>query len=505
MTCALKAKGVFAIASGSRPKPADDADADPAAIEKWEKGDAIAMFTITAAMGVKQITLIESCTSSVEVLSKLDSIYQQKSDFNKMLLLDKFHQLKMDLNESVVEYIARVENLALQIKNSGEKLTDMTLITKVLSTLPVKYRNFRQAWLSMDESKQTLSNLIARLIDEEKSIEDGEKDETAFVANFNRPTGSRYQPPNPSMNRGRVDKSRITCYCCRKKGHFANECNSRNQRRNPRQNHRGGPGPSREPSNHNAFSAEVDDVTNTKGHWILDSGASAHMTHNRDSLCNFLKLDGQDTIHLGDNTELPIEGKGDVKIMKFISNTWTEGLITNVLYVPGLKRNLFSEGTVTSKGMKINKTGDSAFIYNNNDELIATGVRTSNNLYKMLFKTIPIEANVAISFKVWHERLGHLNLKSLKAMSEKGMIEKVDFEGMDNFVCEGCQYGKQHRLTFSDRINRASKPGELIHSDLCGPMSTSSLGGSYYFVLFKDDFSGFVSVEFLKHKCDTLA
>lgn len=49
---------------------------------------------------------------------------------------------------------------------------------------------------------------------------------------------------------------------------------------------------------------------------------------------------------------------------------------------------------------------------------------------------------------------------------------------------------------------RGKSVGELIHSDVCGPMSVSSPGGSRYFVTFKDDFSGYCVIHFLKSKSD---
>lgn len=494
INCALKAKGVYNVASGMKVKPGVTGD-----IEKWEKDDAIAMFTITAAMEARHITLIESCTTSCGMLAKLDSVFQQRSDFNKMLLLDKFHQLRMGTNETVVEYIARVENLSHQIKNTGESITDVTLITKILGTLPAKYRNFRQAWLSMDESRQNLSNLTARLIDEEANLNENEQEEMAFVANHRTPRSLVNQKPKVKQ-----DKSKIVCYSCRKKGHFARECRSRTQKKSRDYNNEQG---SRHSTDYNAFNAEFKETNSCRQEWILDSGASAHMTYDLHSLCDFEKLDENDKIRLGDNSELPIKGKGNIKVLKLVNNTWIEGLITNVLYVPGLKKNLFSEGTITNKDMKIIKTSDNAKIYNRDGTLVAMAVRTSNNLYQMLFKTIkPFEANTAStnSIKLWHERMGHINLKSLKELSDKGLIDNIDFSDVDKFFCEGCQYGKQHKLSFSHRKHKSNKPGELIYSDLCGPMSTSSLGGANYFVIFKDDFSGYVSVAFLKHKSDTL-
>ncbi|KAA3485266.1 pleiotropic drug resistance protein 3-like [Gossypium australe] len=70
-------------------------------------------------------------------------------------------------------------------------------------------------------------------------------------------------------------------------------------------------------------------------------------------------------------------------------------------------------------------------------------------------------------------------------------------------VCEVCQIGKQARLPF--RVNKAWRARdrlELVHFDVCGPMKTSSLNDSKYFVLFIDDLTRFCWVYFLKHKSE---
>lgn len=62
--------------------------------------------------------------------------------------------------------------------------------------------------------------------------------------------------------------------------------------------------------------------------------------------------------------------------------------------------------------------------------------------------------------------------------------------------------GKHHRSSFKRSENRATKAGELVHADVCGPIQETSIGGSRYFVLFKDDFSSYRVVYFLKRKSE---
>ncbi|GBP34055.1 Retrovirus-related Pol polyprotein from transposon TNT 1-94 [Eumeta japonica] len=107
--CALKAKGIDI----SIPKPEINST-------EWLKNDGMAMFIITSSMDFKQITLIENCETAKEIMEKLESIYEQKSELCKMLIHEKFYQYKMSENDSVAQHISKVENLAKQLKESGE-------------------------------------------------------------------------------------------------------------------------------------------------------------------------------------------------------------------------------------------------------------------------------------------------------------------------------------------------------------------------------------------------
>ncbi|GLV44126.1 hypothetical protein CBL_21279, partial [Carabus blaptoides fortunei] len=68
--------------------------------------------------------------------------------------------------------------------------------------------------------------------------------------------------------------------------------------------------------------------------------------------------------------------------------------------------------------------------------------------------------------------------------------------------CAGCVLGKSHRKPFYSRQDRPQVVGELINSDVNGPMSIDSINGFRYYVVFKDDFSRFVRIFFMKEKSE---
>ena len=89
-----------------------------------------------------------------------------------------------------------------------------------------------------------------------------------------------------------------------------------------------------------------------------------------------------------------------------------------------------------------------------------------------------------LTLQLFHERMAHQNKHHIKKLIQREFGIKVQ---VDNETCEGCIYGKAHRLKFGTRV-RATAPGELIYCDVCGPFEMPSFRGYRYFVLFKDDF-----------------
>ncbi|KAG6519381.1 hypothetical protein ZIOFF_022874 [Zingiber officinale] len=70
-------------------------------------------------------------------------------------------------------------------------------------------------------------------------------------------------------------------------------------------------------------------------------------------------------------------------------------------------------------------------------------------------------------------------------------------------VCEGCVFGKQHRLPFPKGVSwRAKEKLELIHTDVCGPMDTLSHAQNRYFILFIDDHTRMTWVYFMRQKSE---
>ena len=120
------------------------------------------------------------------------------------------------------------------------------------------------------------------------------------------------------------------------------------------------------------------------------------------------------------------------------------------------------------------------------------------------------EKTLQVKETLWHLRYGHLHMKGLKILRDKDMVFVLPRNDTTNLwegrmhLCEGCIYGKQTRKSFPvGKTKRALHYLEVIHTDLCGPMQTKSLGGSIYFLLFIDDYIRMSWVYFPQHKSET--
>ena len=83
------------------------------------------------------------------------------------------------------------------------------------------------------------------------------------------------------------------------------------------------------------------------------------------------------------------------------------------------------------------------------------------------------------------------------------MVDGIPSINHPNQLCEACLLGKDARMSFpKETTSRTSKPLQLLHTDVCGPIDLPSFGKSKYFLLFIGDFSRKTWVYFLKKKSE---
>ena len=112
-----------------------------------------------------------------------------------------------------------------------------------------------------------------------------------------------------------------------------------------------------------------------------------------------------------------------------------------------------------------------------------------------------VKSNDTNQTYLWHCRLGHINEKRVQKLHRDGLLDKFDFQTYD--VCEACLMGKMTKSPFPGKGERASDLLGLVHTDVCGPMSTTARGGFGYFITFTDDLSRYGYVYLMRYKSES--
>jgi hypothetical protein len=230
-------------------------------------------------------------------------------------------------------------------------------------------------------------------------------------------------------------------------------------------------------------------------------------------------------VFLGDDSTTKIVGRGRVRLILQDGRKIT---LPGVLHIPGLERNLIYVSKMSDVGVHTLFQKDSCKMVRG-VMVLMKGVWIGT-LYKLLGNVDSTGCNNIIAPEVdltstqldltrvelvqtdstrhdkidptrlWHERMGHIGEKGLRAMHNKGMVEGFPECGLEVDFCEHCIYGKQSRVRFPSGATRENGILELVHSDVFGPVTVPSLGGSLYYVSFIDDFSRKTWIYFLRKK-----
>ncbi|WRX11175.1 Integrase [Theobroma cacao] len=88
-----------------------------------------------------------------------------------------------------------------------------------------------------------------------------------------------------------------------------------------------------------------------------------------------------------------------------------------------------------------------------------------------------------------------------KLIRKNLVVGLPDLKFENDKICDACQLGKQVRTSFkTKKVVSTSRPLKLMHIDLFGSVSTTSLGGNSYGFVIVDDYFRYTWVYFLAHK-----
>jgi hypothetical protein len=199
------------------------------------------------------------------------------------------------------------------------------------------------------------------------------------------------------------------------------------------------------------------------------------------------------TVHFGDGSVTNIEGHSTILIK---CKTGGHKALTGVYYIPRLKANIVSLGQMEEAGYKIILESGFLKLWIRAGTLAAKVKRGASRLYVLhldVDQPVCLAAQGMSPAWHWHSGYSHLNFRRLKRLFEGELVKGLPHIDHVDQVCDSCLAGKQRRATFPTVAKfRTEEKLELVHGDLCGPVTPATPGGKRYFFLLVNDVSRYM-------------
>lgn len=238
--------------------------------------------------------------------------------------------------------------------------------------------------------------------------------------------------------------------------------------------------------------------------WMLDSGASFHFTHKLKLLNNVRKLSDPVPIMTA-NGLVHVDQVGDATLdyLHYPTLKMRKFLLQNVHYMPtNADINLVSLGTLMQQGMTFEGQQDHIILYKNKDEVMRfTPMFPGATVFRLLSgkdKTVPVAVD-SVSHDIVHRRFAHPGDKVLRRFPSQTIGCPEFSSEPSKSPCPGCAQGKMPSRSFPPNPRRATKPFELIHSDLKS-FPVLSYHRYEYVITFFDDYTSHAWITFLRKK-----
>ena len=412
--------------------------------------------TIISTVDTCVLHLISSDDYAYDIWNELETLFARNSVTRQVTSFCQLASLKMRSSEDAAKFVSKFRELVSQYLASGGKLSQDQQACFLLNSLNDVFEDL-VTHFSLSGDDLSIENIVSAVLAKHDS-----KEMKRFGA------GSATNSVSESALVSETPKK--FCRYCKHSGHLIEDCLKLKKKNKQFRSEEANVVPS--PINNEDETVLF--YPPVHGTWLVDSGATSHMTP---------KLQGKKTevtdmeVELGDGRRIQVTGVSSCPLPAH----------TRVLEVPGLRKQLFSIPQLVEDGGTAYFSKTSSFI-----ELDGRRTPLLHKDRKFELPSSPAEEASAVSAEVWHDRLGHMN---------SPMLHKIF--GTPRGTCEPCQLGKQTRRPYTSHPEaRESIVGVKLHADLCGPIKPTGYDDSNYILTLIEDKTRAKHVVNLKAKSD---
>ena len=461
---------------------------DEAAVNKEEMARSLIMLNVRQ----HHYASLHACKTARERWETLAAEFRSQGPAREMILRTELNQVRMKGNENVVQYFNRSKLIVWELGVLGVEVADRQHLTALLHGLGPKLKLRGTIIASQRAMTVALALEELRAAESEMRLEAGTRKETSGAAMAATDGGGRW---------GAQER---LCFKCNKPGHIKRNCPEWDKGRKHNGEKRAVamlahalpagagemdvPGSSTEAVATSAFRAEggPGDLGGAR-RWIVDSGASHHMTGEDTVLTN---LGPCDPVHvaLADGRKRVAIKMGTAVIQGIAGAKGVDLTLNDVLVVPGLTVSLFSVRVATKLGYEVTFRADGMGVYDRS-ELLVDGQR-SGNIYVLSEEGGRLAvAATAASAHTWHQRFAHAGGGTMATVpaAVTGMeVTAAELRNLGTAGCEPCIRGKMTRQPFDTSDTVVNEPLELLHTDVGGPMPIPTPSGDRFEVVIVD-------------------
>ncbi len=437
----LNANKLLNIVTGAEVRPGED---QPEARAAWDDKEAKAMAALGLTVDRSLVYIISETETSAETWTVLHEHFQKSNSASMYHLLATLFKLDMKEGSSAQAHLKSFSELLQKIQAVQVLLPEPVKMCALLESLPPSYAMLRTSLQSRGDAL-TLAEIREALVAEEHQRQSKKSaqgaTETAlrvggrggFRGRGASRGGGGGRPP-PVGSQGARGAFKGICYNCGIEGHRSVECWK------PRK-------PKHEAANavndDNSFlfitseqeeecSSAIDSTKRAAEDWIVDSGATSHMTANASCLVDYQPYTDKRTVKLGDGRRVSAIGVGTALLnLKTDAARLVTFKLKNTMLVPDLACSLFSVIAASDTGKSVNFKHGRCLIQDEADVTIAEAHRRGKLFYlkisgqphkhtKREETALPVTDKV--SFKILHQRLGHVHEQKLRRLIKEGTI-----------------------------------------------------------------------------------
>lgn len=513
--------------------------------------DLQASLLLLETMDIEHQNFVQAESTARGMMDVLNREYADKTEANKHKMLSEYFRYQKRPEDSIIKHVTTLKTMRAALSNVNEVHSDALFQVNLLHTMPPEFDEVKKAWQITHPSMKSNEFLISMLKKREeeirsaieqpsqelmllkRSIQEMKKSshcgKCKQLGHWHKDLVCPLHPLNPKNKnkfRGKAmpdlqnsDQTNMMISGDQELDPFA--INETSDARNFETNDEGNP----EDITINLAVFELDNgesqsemllnshhyngLRSLKNEWIADSGATCHMSPVKEYFTELKLLDKPKRCSVGNGSTAEITGIGKMVLNGIIDGKRTKINLSDVNFIPSLTTNILSIGVADEHGLNTTFAKGKCIISNINGPVL-TGTRAIGRLYKLnVLVARPYESLMMIinnrTATEWHKALGHINPLVLKqVLSERGI--KLEQPTTNNEVrCNTCPYGTAIQSSHPSTNRKSMSIGELCHVDLSGKLNKPSIEGHSYYILFKDDYSGYVHCNFMKTKDETPA